>query len=278
MHFDVVFISYDELNADENWEKLTDLIPYAIRIDGVKGIPNAHIEAAKQVSTSHFFCVDADNVVDNNFDFENVVDFHQNDRRVHVWGCNNPVNGLQYGYGGVKLFPTDHVEHIKEYSVDFCTSAAAASSGFKSHKEIASTTHFNTTPFNAWKSGFRECTKLSSAVIDNQKNEETLARLKIWTSVGMDVDFGDYAIAGARMGVMHGSCNSNKLIEREVEELNIINDFSVCREYYDLQLNHNDIMSNIQSCGEEMLDMFDIETALFTAEQSEFIKKVMYKI
>ena len=176
MFLDVVFISYDEPNADENWENLLELIPYAIRVHGIKGIPNAHIKAASMVTTSHFFCVDADNIIDETFDFEKVLDFQRNDERIHVWGCRNPVNGLNYGYGWLKLFPTNHIEHVEEYSVDFCTSVAASLGGFKFHKEIASTTHFSTSPNNAWKSGFRECAKLASSVIINQDDEETKER------------------------------------------------------------------------------------------------------
>ena len=265
MFFDVVFISYDEPNADENWEKLLEMAPYAIRIHGIKGIPNAHIEAARQVTTTHFFCVDADNVLDYSFDFENVIDFQRNDRRVHVWGCRNAVNGLQYGYGGVKLFPTDHVEHIKEYSVDFCTSAAAASGGFKVHKEIASTTHFNTSPFNAWKSGFRECTKLSSAIIDKQKDEQTLARLKVWTSVGMDAEYGDFAIAGARMGKAHGAHNRDNN-----DELSIVNDFEECKKIFDEEGVEEDVMFAIETYGGD--------ATYLSAEHSELVKSVMYKI
>ena len=234
MFLDVVFISYDEPNADENWEHLLELIPYAIRVHGIKGIPNAHIEAAKQVTTSHFFCIDADNIVDETFNFERVLDFQKNDKRVHVWGCRNPVNGLDYGYGGVKLFPTDHVEFIEEYSVDFCTSVADSVGGFKFHKEIASTTHFNTSPYNAWKSGFRECAKLASSVIVNQ-DEETRSRLKIWTTVGMDIKYGDYTIAGARMGVAFSKKISNT-----------INDFSWCREKFDSEVANRDILEVIE--------------------------------
>lgn len=229
--FDVVMISYDELNADENWVKLLEQIPYAIRVHGIKGIPNAHIEAAKQVSTTHFFCVDADNVVDDfDFDYGSIIDFNRNDTRVHVWGCRNPVNGLDYGYGGVKLFPTNHVEFIKEYNVDFCTSVAAASGGFKFHNEVVSTTHFNTSPYNAWKSGYRECTKLAK-----QDDDESKARLNIWITAGMDAEYGDYTIAGARMGVMHAN-----------DKINDINDFDWCKEKFNREVSGKDIMKLIE--------------------------------
>lgn len=235
--FDVVFISYDEPNADENWFKLLEQAPYAIRVHGIKGIPNAHIEAARQVSTSHFFCVDADNIVDDNFSFdiESYIIFNRRDDRVHVWGCRNPVNGLDYGYGGVKFFPTEHVRDIEDYSIDFCTSVAAALGGFKFHDEVVSTTHFNTSPYNAWKSGFRECAKLSSSIIANQDDEETQNRLVVWTNTGMGAEYGDYTIAGARMGFAFSN-----------EQLDVINDFSWCKEKFDNEVKDRNILELIE--------------------------------
>ena len=49
--YDMVFISYQEPNADENWDKLKSRFPLARRVHGVKGIHQAHIEAAKKSHT-----------------------------------------------------------------------------------------------------------------------------------------------------------------------------------------------------------------------------------
>ena len=38
--------------------------------------------------------------------------------------------------------------------------------------QISNTTAFNTTPFDAWKSAFRECTKLASSIIPNNDNTD----------------------------------------------------------------------------------------------------------
>ena len=46
---DIIFISYDEPNADQNFEHLLDLAPHAQRIHGIKGIAQAHIAAAELV-------------------------------------------------------------------------------------------------------------------------------------------------------------------------------------------------------------------------------------
>ena len=57
---DIIFISYDEINAEENWNKLITKAPYAKRIHGIKGIFEAHKAAAELATTELFYVVDAD--------------------------------------------------------------------------------------------------------------------------------------------------------------------------------------------------------------------------
>ena len=52
---DVVQISYNEEQADENFEILQMFAPDAKRIIGVKGIFNAHQAAAEIAETNHFY-------------------------------------------------------------------------------------------------------------------------------------------------------------------------------------------------------------------------------
>ena len=67
--FDIIFMSYQEPNADENWDKLVSKYKWAQRVHGVKGLVNAHIECAKVSRTSMYYHVEADNIVDENFNF-----------------------------------------------------------------------------------------------------------------------------------------------------------------------------------------------------------------
>ena len=70
--YDVIFISYNEIQADVNWNKLKMKIPYAMRIHGIKGIHQAHIEAAKKAFTPMIWIVDADACIVDEFDFSYV--------------------------------------------------------------------------------------------------------------------------------------------------------------------------------------------------------------
>jgi len=104
----------------------------------------------------------------------------------------------------------------------------SVSSKFKAVQEISNVTGFNTDPFNTWKSAFRECVKLSSKVIDRQKNNETEERLRIWQTVGKSRPFGEYAILGATAGAVYGEQNKNN-----IDALKKINDFEWLKEQFD---------------------------------------------
>ena len=221
--YDVVFISYQEPDADENYKKLLEKIPTAKRVHGVKGIHQAHIEAAKLCSTPMFWIVDGDANIVEDFDFDYQVPAWKYNH-VHVWRSKNPINGLVYGYGGVKLFPRDLTINMDTSKPDMTTSI---SDKFVAVKQISNVTGFNTGEFETWKSAFRECCKLSSKVIDRQKDNETDMRLKIWTTLGKDKPFGECAISGARAGMAYGNSNRGN-----TDALKKINDFDWLKEQF----------------------------------------------
>jgi len=217
--YDIVFISYYESNAEENFNKLISKFPRAKRINGIKGIHQAHIAAAKIVSTKMFWVVDGDAVIENDFMFDHEVTTWDQDI-VHVWRSRNPVNGLEYGYGGVKLLPTDMTINMDLLKPDMTTSI---SNRFKAMEQISNITAFNTDPFNSWKSAFRECVKLASRTIDRQQDNETQLRLDRWCVIGSNAD----AIAGAIAGRKYGTENKD-----DKEALKKINDFDWLRDEY----------------------------------------------
>jgi hypothetical protein len=220
--YDIIFISYNEPNADKNWLALKSRFPMAKRVHGIKGIHQAHIHAAKQCFTNMIWVVDGDAVILDSFNFDFIAD---REDFVYVWRSKNPINALEYGYGGVKLFPRLATINMDTSKPDMTTSI---SNHFKPMPQISNITAFNTDPFNTWKSAFRECVKLSSKVIDRQKNDETDIRLRIWTTVGEDKDYGKFAVLGARAGVEFGISNKNNF-----SELKKINDFEWLKNKFD---------------------------------------------
>ena len=219
MRYDIIFISYNEPNADANFARLKARFPYAQRVDGVKGIHQAHIAAAKKAFTKMFWVVDGDAEILDTFNFDYVVSDYDLEN-VHVWRSHNPVNGLEYGYGGVKLLPRKLTLAMDVNSADMTTSISTL---FKAMPEVSNTTAFNTDPFNSWKSAFRECVKLASKSIDRQDNTETEERLRVWCEKTTDI----HAQNGAIMGRDYGLTNKDN-----PEALAKINDFDWLGEQF----------------------------------------------
>ena len=199
--FDVIFLTYNETDAQANWEQLQTIFPRAKRVIGVKGIYNAHMAASTIAQTDMFYVVDADAFV-NNFQFDYTPPIQDRDT-VHIWYSHNPVNGLEYGYGGIKLFSKSHFQKAQAGVIDTATSVGDV----KVIPIVACETRFNTDEFSTWKSAFRECAKLSSKLIKKQLNKETEERLCAWTTVNSGAQYGKYAITGALAGAKYGSAN-----------------------------------------------------------------------
>ena len=202
--YDVVFISYNEPNADENYNNLLVKCPRAKRVHGVKGIHRAHIAAAKLCDTDMIWIVDGDAVVNDDFNFDLVISSYDIDC-VHVWRSRNPLNGLEYGYGGVKLLPRQLTLDMDVNSSDMTTSI---SKKFKAVEIVSNITLFNTDKFSTWRSAFRECAKLASRSIQRHLEEETNTRLDTWCTTAQG-NYSSDALRGAREGRRYGEENKN---------------------------------------------------------------------
>jgi hypothetical protein len=225
--YDIVYISKDEEYADINYKNILEKFPRTKRIHGVEGIHQAHIEAAKLCSTDMIWIIDADAEIVDNFKFDYYIPTYDPDskRTVHVWKSKNPINGLIYGYGAVKLLPRDLTLNMDTNKPDMTTSISPL---FKTINQISNITKFNTDEFSTWRSAFRECVKLSSRAIDGQLDEETEFRLNAWCTRGKDKQFGDAAINGANHGKKYGEYAANNQ-----EKLYKINDYKWLRNQFD---------------------------------------------
>lgn len=217
--YDIIFISYDESYADDNFNNLKKRFPRANRLHNIKGIFEAHkcaAEWAQYNKSRMFYVVDADAIIDNNFNFDYIPNMYDQNL-VHIWHSRNPINDLEYGYGGIKLFPTQSLIDAKSWGIDFTTTVTK---NLKVIPAVSNITAFNSDPFSTWKSAFRECVKLSTGIIPNQNNEETEFRLNAWCTIGEDREYGDFAILGANEGKTFG-----ELYKNNPEMLKQINDF-----------------------------------------------------
>jgi len=189
--YDIAFISYDEVEADENWKKLLSRYPYAKRTHGVKGIHQAHIAAAKKALTPMVWFVDADADIKDDFDFSYIPPRRDRDA-VHVWRSQNPVNGLEYGHMGVIAYNKRLTLDTNESGLDFTLSRA--------HEVVpilSGTAHYNADAWMTWRTAFRETLKLRQ-FIDDKPSIETEGRLRAWLRKGAEVTNGEWSIRGAQ--------------------------------------------------------------------------------
>lgn len=211
-NFDIIFVSYDEDNADENWADLKKKCPWAKRVHGVEGSDAAHKAAANASATDRFTTVDADTIVKPEF-FNTTIDKELADdmSKTISWSSQNHLNGLVYGNGSLKCWTKPFVLGMKTHEesdsprnrIEFCFEK-----GYTQKNAIFSITYPNGSPRQAWRSGFREGVKMTldqGLKIPLDKLIETIywknmIRLLVWCSVGADVQNGLWAIYGARMG------------------------------------------------------------------------------
>jgi hypothetical protein len=224
--YDIFFLSYNEPNSWNNWQILNNRFPQAKRIYGEKNIYLSHKACAEQSTTDYFWVVDADNEVLDSFNFDYYVEDYDFDL-VHIWHSRNEINDLEYGNGAIKLLPRMLFDVTKD-GVDITTSL---SNKLKIIPKVASVNRFASSPWNAWRSGFREAAKLASNIIARSDQDETANRLTTWTTKGLDRRFGEYVVPGAVLGMQYGTENKNNQ-----DALIKINDWSWLYEQFKLNV------------------------------------------
>ena len=210
---DCVFLTYDEPMAEENWVRIKNMVPWARRVDGVKGSDAAHKAAAQASTTERFILIDGDNIPDPDF-FNLTLEFpnEEYERAVFRWRARNHVNGLMYGNGGLSSWTREFAMNMQtheatdgraETQVEFCFDPQ-----YWAMHDCYSTTYPNGSAFHAWRAGFREGVKMclnkgvrpTVAEFRDRVHQRNLDHLTIWHNVGRDAEHGTWSIAGSRMG------------------------------------------------------------------------------
>lgn len=171
---DIIFLSYDEPNAEENWQKLKARFPRAKRSHGVKGRTLAYHTAASMSETDYFFAVFPTIELADDFDFEFQPD-RLRETCHYIFHCKNPVNGLEYGHRAVILYHKHLCLSTIHPRLDFTLS--------QTHTVVpivCGTSNFNTTPEISWRVAFREVIKLCEMA----QTVESRHRLKKWCELG----------------------------------------------------------------------------------------------
>jgi len=272
IELDIVFLSYDEPNADLHYADLCNKVPWAKRVHGIKGSDEAHKEAARQSETDWVITVDADNIVDTKF-FNTEFDPDQKNLQVVSWLARNKLNGLRYGNGGLKIWRKDFILNMKTHEasdsdraqVDFCWE-----NGYQQFKECYSETVITGSPFQAWRAGFREGVKMTLLdgvkVLSDEIQERVwwhnLHRLKMWSTVGSHEENGKYAVLGARMGTWMTNCTNWNYVD--------VRDFEILRNIYNENVNHDTVEQDIQNFGIKINQQLGFNYPYLDPKQSKY--------
>lgn len=270
--FDIVFLSYDEPNADAHYADLINKAPWAKRVHGVKGSDAAHKAAAELSETDWFVSVDADNIVDIKF-FDYDVTFDDENVQTYSWVGRNRLNGLRYGNGGLKLWKKQFVLDMKTHEaavddraqVDFCWE-----DGYKQFPETFSETIITGDPYQAWRAGFREGVKMTLhdgvrvhySEIRQRVWWHNLHRLRIWSTVGAHEENGLYAVLGARMGTYMTNCTEWNYVE--------VRDFEALKKIYDRDVKHSNVEDTICEFGEKIKRDLGFDWPYMSPQQSKY--------
>jgi len=273
---DCIYLSYDEPHKEEFWVRIRNMIPWAKRVDGVKGSNAAHKAAAAASDTERFVLIDGDNIPDEQF-FNLTLEFADDiwEQAVFRYRARNHVNGLMYGNGGLSSWTRKFVLNMKthentdgrdETQVEFCFDPL-----YWPMYDCYSTTYPNGSAKHAWRAGFREGVKMclnkgsrpTITEFRDRVHKRNLDHLTIWHNVGRDVEHGAWAMAGARQGTY--------MIMLTDWDYTQVRSFDALEELW--QQNQNrDANSMIQDYEDALKTQLDLPMCNMDIKESKFFK------
>jgi hypothetical protein len=274
---DCVYLTYDEPKKEENWVKIRNMIPWARRVDGVRGSDAAHKAAAAASATERFILIDGDNIPDAKF-FNQTLIFPTADYESAVfrWKARNAINGLMYGNGGLSSWTKTFVNSMRtheatdgrtETQVEFCFDPL-----YWAMHDCYSTTYPNGSAFHAWRAGFREGVKMclnrgarpTPAEFKEQVHQRNLDHLTIWHNIGADVEYGYWAMAGARQGTYMTMLTNWDYLQ--------VQNFDALAELWKtVESEQPEILAN--RIADDLHTQLDLPMHMLTVEASEFFKR-----
>ena len=279
---DCIYLSYDEPQKEEFWLKIKNMVPWAKRVDGVKGSDEAHKAAGEESDTERFILIDGDNMPDEEF-FNlqlNFTGLDPNYKQAQFrWRAINAINGLRYGNGGMSSWTKTYVANMKTHEnsdgsdttqVDFCMDSA--DNLYWAMHDCYSTTYPNYTPFQAWRAGFREGVKMvldrgAKPSVDSFKERvasRNLNNLTIWQNVGADADNGYWAMYGARLGTY-----MTMLTDWNHKDVMWFDNYLVLWEEHE----NKDPEAEANALGEHLNSKLGLPMCMLSPEQSLFFKR-----
>jgi len=273
---DCIYLTYDEPQREEFWIQIQNMVPWAKRVDGIKGSDAAHKAAADASDTDRFVLIDGDNIPDSSF-FNLQLELTDANRDcVFRWRARNSINGLMYGNGGMSSWTKDFVYAMRtheatdgtaENDVEFCFYP-----NYWAMHDCYSTTYPDATPFQAWRAGFREGVKMSLdrgarpslSEFESRVNNRNYDNLCIWQTVGADNENGAWAIMGARHGTY--KCMLTNWDYTQVQS------FDALQAIWDKEVHDADVVDEAHSYGDHLRRRLGLSIVDMDPAESRFFK------
>jgi len=209
------FLAFDDPNSKENFDRARSMIPDLQEVNTKMSIVESHKLCGSMSLTNQFMVLDADSYLLDEFNMAELYNICKDSDWIYIFSARNPVNDLEYGHGGVKIFQKKYFNNNEV--IDFSTSFLGK---IRTVKKTLNIHRFNSSAFHAWRTAFRECVKLSSSTIVNRNKIDDEYRLTVWCEKFNDVEYAEFVKLGAIQGRDFGNSNKNN-----PAELKKINDF-----------------------------------------------------
>lgn len=196
----------------------------------VGSIKETHAKIAEIAKTDMVMVLDADLALgEGPFQMFPAELFGDEDQFVHLWHVRNPINHLEYGHGGPKLFNREQL--LTANTLEGVDMTTAFDKGLCIHTEVVGTHAFNWSAGSTWRTAFREAAKLTHQVAksssDSDEHEEAKYRLTTWLTTADDnAEYSEFCLVGARDGHQFA---------QKADSLSQINDYSWLYEQFKQQ-------------------------------------------
>lgn len=198
----IIFISYDEVNADDNWKNLKNNYPYAKRVHGVKGLTQALKTAAQRSTTEYFYAVFGKTEIVDSFKFNYNPDYLKSPCN-YVFYSYNPILEYSYGHDGVVMYDRNWLLELDDWDLDITMTHSVTTVPI-----ISCINRLDISPWSAWRTAFREAYKLSY-YLDKRYTVEDDYHLHLWLTKD-NTENGRFSKLGANQGREYYIKNSNK--------------------------------------------------------------------
>jgi hypothetical protein len=273
---DCIYLTYDEPRREEFWVQIQNLVPWAKRVDGVKGSDAAHKACADISDTDRFVLIDGDNIPDSNF-FNLQLELNDTNRDcVFRWRARNSINGLMYGNGGMSSWTKEFVYAMRTHEATDGTAANDVEFCFYPNywamHDCYSTTYPDATEFQAWRAGFREGVKMcldrgtrpTLSEFESRVNNRNYDNLCIWQTVGADNENGAWAIMGSRHGTYKTMLTNWDYTQ--------VQSFDALQEIWDTEVRDADVVDEAHRYGDHIRRRLGLPIVDMDPAESRFFK------